>query len=204
MSRHIERAEARTGRRNAENIAAERTARIEPVSWRASAETADQPRPVPPHSASPFVARRRILWGDTDPARIVYTGRFSTFLLDAIENWYHERLGTDWYRLNLDENIGTPFVNVTLDFMSPVTPREDLALTVFVDRIGTTSLTFRVEAHGATTGRLNFVGRATQVFMDNEAGVKCPVPARFRAVLEHEAGLARGAAPDQDATSTRR
>jgi acyl-CoA thioesterase FadM len=33
----------------------------------------------------PFVHRRRILWGETDAARIAYTARFLDFAMEAAE-----------------------------------------------------------------------------------------------------------------------
>lgn len=140
-------------------------------------------RPTPPGAAGaepPFVHRRTITWGDTDPARMAYTGRFADFMLEAIEAWFRARLGTDWYRLNVDEGLGTPFVNLAMDFKSPVTPREDLDVGVRVARVGTSSLSFAVEAHGANTRRLCFTGSATCVFVDGQRLKPIPIPRKYR------------------------
>ena len=79
---------------------------------------------------TPYAHRRVIGWGDVDPARIAYTGRFADFMMEAIEGWYRDRLDTDWYRLNLDEGCGTPFVQLSLAFKHPVTPREPIDVLV--------------------------------------------------------------------------
>jgi 4-hydroxybenzoyl-CoA thioesterase len=139
-----------------------------------------------PSAAEPqgFVHRRLVTWGDTDPARMAYTGRFADFMLEAIEAWFRARLGTDWYRLNLDEKIGTPFVGLAMDFKSPVTPREALDIAVRVARVGGSSLSFAVEAHGADTGRLCFTGTATCVFVDAERLRPIPIPDKYRQRIE--------------------
>ena len=133
--------------------------------------------------AARFVHRRTVTWGDTDPARMAYTGRFADFMLEAIEAWFRARLDTDWYRLNVDEKIGTPFVSLAMDFKAPVTPREPLDVAVRVARVGTTSLSFAVEATGADTRGLCFTGTATCVFVDAERLTPIPIPERYRARL---------------------
>jgi acyl-CoA thioesterase FadM len=138
---------------------------------------------VPPEAAGealPFVHRRTITWGDTDPARMAYTGRFPDFMLEAIEAWFRARLDTDWYRLNVDEGMGTPFVNLAMDFKSPVTPREAVDIAVRLARVGTSSLSFAVEAHGADTRRLCFTGTATCVFVDAKQLKPIPIPDKYR------------------------
>ena len=74
----------------------------------------------------PFLHARRIRWGESDPARIVYTARFLDFAMDAIEAFFTDRLGASFYEFNMDHGLGTPFVHVELDFRSPLTPRDTL------------------------------------------------------------------------------
>jgi acyl-CoA thioesterase FadM len=39
----------------------------------------------------PFIHRRRVKWGESDPARIAYTARFLDFAMDAIEAFLQDR-----------------------------------------------------------------------------------------------------------------
>lgn len=103
-----------------------------------------------------FVHTIHVRWADCDPAEIAYTGRIPCFALEAIDAWWAEKIGYDWYRLNLDRDIGTPFVHLDLDFRSPVTPRYPLLCDVRLVKLGNTSLTFRVE--GRQGGTLCFEG----------------------------------------------
>ncbi len=107
-------------------------------------------------TTAPFVHRIDVRWGDSDPAAIAYTGQIPRLALEAIEAWWQRHTGYDWHRLNLDRNIGTPFVHMTLDFRSPVTPRHMLECEVSLLRLGQTSITHHVK--GDQNGALRFEG----------------------------------------------
>lgn len=142
----------------------------------------------------PFVYRRPIGWGDTDAARIVYTGRFADFALEAIEGWFRDRLGTDWYRLNVDERIGSPFVHLSLDFERPVTPRDAVDVTVLLRKAGRSSLTFAFAGASATGAKRLFHGKGVCVFVDTRTMKSTPVPDRYRPAVEREAAAAQAVA----------
>ena len=148
-----------------------------------------KPTETPDDSAgAPFVYRREIFWGDTDTALIVYTGRFVDYALEAIESWYRVHLDTDWYRLNVDRKIGTPFVHVEMDFVSPLTPKDRLAVEVRVDHMGTSSLGFRVLGY-ANEERLSFRGHMVCAFIDIATKSKIPIPEAFRdRIAAYQAG----------------
>lgn len=125
----------------------------------------------------------RVSWGDCDPARIAYTARIPWWALDAINAWWEEHLGGDgWYQLELDRNVGTPFVHMSLDFRAPVTPRHRLICKVGPTRLGTASIAFRVE--GWQDGVLCFEGRFVCVFIVARDFRPQPAPADIRAVVE--------------------
>lgn len=124
----------------------------------------------------------RVTWGDCDPARIVYTARIPWFALDAINAWWEHHLdGDGWFQLEIDRGVGTPFVNMSLDFRSPITPRHRLICSVWPKRLGETSITFRVD--GMQDGVLCFEGSFTCVFIDAAKFTKCPPPEEIRAVV---------------------
>ena len=118
-------------------------------------------------------------WADCDPAAIAFTGRIPYFALEAIDAFWREMVGLDWYQLNLDQNIGTPFVHLSLDFSAPVTPRHKLACNVEVTRLGTTSISFRVS--GFQNAILCFKGIFTCVFVVSDAMRPRQPPADIRA-----------------------
>jgi acyl-CoA thioesterase FadM len=140
-------------------------------------------------AAAPFVHRRRILWGETDAARIAYTARFLDFAMEATEAWFRERLGAGWYELNLDHGVGTPFVHASLDFRSPLTPRDELETTVLLTRVGGSSLRFAATGRADGGRRLVYEGTLVCAFVDPAAMRPIRAPEVFRPALEREAAL---------------
>ena len=76
-----------------------------------------KPTEMDPRPAGAICHKINVTWGDCDPARIVYTGRLPWFALDAINGWWEVQLGGDgWFQLEVDRNLGTPFVRLEMDF----------------------------------------------------------------------------------------
>ncbi|MFT6558496.1 acyl-CoA thioesterase [Sneathiella sp.] len=132
--------------------------------------------------ALPFIHSVRVGWGDCDPAKIAYTGRLPCFALEAIDAWWQEHVGQDWYCLNLDRNVGTPFVHLSLDFSSPVTPRFALECEVRLRKIGESSVTFQVI--GRQDGIDCFTGTFVNVFVEADSFKKQSAPPDIRSLIE--------------------
>ena len=124
----------------------------------------------------------RVGWADCDPANIAYTGRLPDFALEAIDAWWEHVVGDDWFALHADRQLGTPFVNMSLDFRSPVTPRFRLRCRVSLVRLGRTSITFKVSGYQADT--LCFEGSFTEVFMRAGEFKAVPPPDDIRSLVE--------------------
>jgi len=107
----------------------------------------------------------RVGWADCDPARIAFTGRIPYWALEAIDAWWGEVTGVDWYALNVDRGFGTPFVHMDLDFRAPVTPRHALICAVRLEALGNSSIRHRVE--GRQDGVLCFEGAFVSVFVES-------------------------------------
>lgn len=141
--------------------------------------TGQTSRPAP----AIFEHEIRITWGDCDPAQIAYTGRLPWFCLDAINAWWEHHLGGDgWFQMELDRNVGTPFVHMSLDFRSQVTPRHRLICTVWPSRLGEKSIEFRV--NGTQDGVLCFEGRFVCVFTIADTFKSQPAPPDIRKMIE--------------------
>jgi acyl-CoA thioesterase FadM len=135
-----------------------------------------------------FVHRRIITWSDTDAAGIAYSGRFPVFALEAIDGWFLDRLGSDWYGLHKSHAGGTPFVHMSLDFRASLRPRDELLTTVALAKVGRTSLTFAVTGRVAS-GAVSFEGKFVCVFVADATGKPRPIPDQFRAAVDREAAL---------------
>ncbi|SPF81617.1 acyl-CoA thioesterase [Pseudoprimorskyibacter insulae] len=123
----------------------------------------------------------RVTWGDCDPAKIAYTARLPWFALDAINGWWEAKTGDGWFQMEMDRNMGTPFVSMSMDFRSPVTPRHRLICKVWPNRLGTTSVGFHVD--GYQDGTLCFGGDFVCVFTQADAFRKMPPPERIREIV---------------------
>ncbi|MCZ4256407.1 thioesterase family protein [Sulfitobacter sp. PR48] len=133
--------------------------------------------------ADPFIHPVNVTWGDCDPARIAYTARLPYFALDAINAWWEAHLGGDgWFQMEIDRNVGTPFVSLAMEFRSPVTPRHTLMCDTFPTRLGDKSISFAV--NGSQDGKLCFEGRFTCVFTIADQFRSQPVPPDLRAIVE--------------------
>lgn len=139
---------------------------------------------MPDTGATPtFEHEIRVGWGDCDPAKIAYTGRLPEFALRAIDAWWEHTLGGDgWYQLEMDRGFGTPFVNLTMDFRSPVTPRHRLKCEVWPTKLGNKSISFRVL--GRQNGVLCFEGNFTCVFTQAGTVQTRPAPPDIRTIVE--------------------
>lgn len=136
-----------------------------------------------PHKAHQHLVR--ITWGDCDPARIVYTGRIPGYALDAINGWWEEQLdGDGWFQMEVDRNVGTPFVRLEMDFRRPITPRHDLICYVWPVQLGRTSIAFRVD--GEQDGQLCFSSRSVNVFTIADAFEKQSPPEELRLIVERQ------------------
>jgi len=124
----------------------------------------------------------RVGWGDCDPAAIAFTARVPWWALEAIDAWWEHHGFGGWYGLNLDHNLGTPFVKMNIDFSAPVTPRQRLICAVRPNRLGQTSVGFRVT--GRQDGTLCFEGDFVSVFVVSDRFEKRPPPDDIRALIE--------------------
>lgn len=111
-----------------------------------------------------FELERSIPFGYCDPAGIIYTPRALDICLEAIDDFWKSILdGTGWYEMNIDLDRGTPFVNVNIDFKSPITARAPLQVKVEVIKLGKSSATFQITA--VQQERTCFVAQLTSVIV---------------------------------------
>ena len=137
---------------------------------------------MPDPSETVFHHPVTVRWADCDPARIAYTGKIPGFALEAIDAWWETYIGADWYEMNIDRNLGTPFVHLSLDFKSPVTPRHVLICVVRLVKVGESSVSFEVQ--GWQDNTLCFEGRFVEVTVEAEAHKKISIPDDIKGKLE--------------------
>lgn len=124
---------------------------------------------------APFVHRRRLRFGESDAAAIVYTANFFDYALDAIDAWYEAIAGVSLYDLNTKHAMSCPFVHGGLDFHAPLRPGDDLCVRVLVDRMGRSSLSFAVDG-SLEDGSRRFSGRFIISFIAPALMKSIPIP----------------------------
>ncbi len=128
---------------------------------------------------APIEYTRRPQWSDTDAARIVYTGRIADYVIEAIDHFMREVVRIPWFELNLDHHLGTPFVSLSYDIYTPITPRDELRCPVLVEKLGNSSVIFHVEIY-LEDGTKAVDGRSVNVFVDNRDMTKVDIPSDIR------------------------
>lgn len=126
-----------------------------------------------------FVYKRKVQWGDCDPAAIVYTPRFLDYALEAIDAWMGTVLGADWFVMNTQMGIGGPMVHVALDFQSPARAGDVIALDVRLEKATRSALTFVVQGKVGAKRRI-YTARCVSVIIDRKRFKSMPLPPTFR------------------------
>ena len=128
----------------------------------------------------PVTVRRRVLWAECDPARIVYTGRFFDYI-SAAYHWFLRTVLNEGEPL-ASFGLSTPIKAVTLEFHHVLRPDDWFEMVVRVSEIRTR--TFDVEIAAKLNENLAFTGRISPIFVDDATKVSCPIPEVFRNKLE--------------------
>jgi 4-hydroxybenzoyl-CoA thioesterase len=92
----------------------------------------------------PMCYRRRIAWGDCDPAGIIYTPRVLDVAMETLERWYIDVLDADWPKLNSKMAMGAPTVRAEIDFVAAPKPDEYILSELLVQTIGNSSVTYMI------------------------------------------------------------
>lgn len=133
--------------------------------------------------SAPFVLRRRMRFGESDAAQIIYTGVFPQLALEAVEEWFAVWGDAEWYAINMHRGFGTPFVHLSVDLKAPLRPAEVVDLTVRLPKVGTTSMTFQVEGR-RPDGVLSFTSTLVCVTAQPAEERKIPIPDPLRARID--------------------
>ena len=130
----------------------------------------------------PFTTTRTILFGDCDPAGIVYTPRIAYFVIEAIHEFLSDRLGGEGLRKVFAMGILPPARALSIEFLSPMTWDEVISIEVGSEAPGTTSFGFVVEGRQASD-EVTFRASMTQVCICPESKHPTALPEALRQAL---------------------
>jgi 4-hydroxybenzoyl-CoA thioesterase len=104
----------------------------------------------------------RVEFNHCDPAGIVFYPRYFEMTNSVCENFFREVVGYSYHAMMAD-GIGTPTARVETDFRAPSRLGDLLDWLLVVERLGGSSVTFRLEARCAGDHRLT--ARLTLVWL---------------------------------------
>ncbi|MHA6758167.1 acyl-CoA thioesterase [Streptacidiphilus sp. PAMC 29251] len=131
--------------------------------------------------------RGRVEWMDTDAAGHHHNSSIVRFVEAAEAQLMRDRGLTEYFGVS-------PRVRYEADFSSTLRFGQEVTSTVVLERVGTSSLTFRFEVWGEQTGdqprRLAARGRYVTAHVPRGTGRSAPWPDQWRAALTAPTGAA--------------
>ena len=134
-------------------------------------------------SRAPFVVRRRVRWADCDPAGVVFTGKFSEYLLGAVNLFFGDLAGGPYMKWTASLGVDTPCKGLELTFHGALWPEDEFDMRCAVSQIRRHSYDIGVEA-ARGDGRRVFSGRFSPICISREARKGVDIPPAYRAALE--------------------
>jgi YbgC/YbaW family acyl-CoA thioester hydrolase len=143
-------------------------------------------------TAQTFRVSRRLHWGETDPAAIIYGPQAFTIAIECIEELLIAATGLSFRDLNLKRAVGTPWVNMSCDFEKPLYAGEAYEVAVTLEKLGGSSFIYLVTALNKAGERL-FRVRLVGVAVDLATMKPKPIPDDLRRGLLPYVGMADAA-----------
>jgi acyl-CoA thioesterase FadM len=128
---------------------------------------------------APLRVRRRVKWGECDPAGVVYTPRFADYVISAFELFMRHLLRTE---SRDNHGFSTPCKALSLEFFASLQPDEEFEMTVLLADIR--NRTFDLEIEGRDLGGKDlFCARMTPITIkrgDRSRAIELPAMLRER------------------------
>lgn len=137
-------------------------------------------------SESPFVVRRTVRWSDCDPAGVVFTGKFTEYLLSAIAMYQSSMGGYAEVGLGKQHGVDTPCKAMAFEFIGTLWPGDVIDLHCGVGEIRQRSYTLHCAAR-RPDGQPVFKATFSPICVRLDKRIGTPIPSSLRAVLERHA-----------------
>lgn len=128
--------------------------------------------------------KRRVTWSDADPAGIMNSARAFDYSVEIIEEFYRRVLGWGFGDLIQRHGMGVPMVHVEADYLAPLPQGTTVMLSAALEKLGRSSVAWRVEARRADR-KIAFRVRAVTSFIRNDGFRSVAIPAAWRKKLSH-------------------
>lgn len=134
------------------------------------------PQPLHVHRLEPR-------WRDLDAFNHVNNSNFLTYLEEARIQWF-ARLGKPW----VTDAFAPLLAAVHINYKAPVPYPSRLAVELYLDKIGNSSVTLGHRIVDAEAGTLHADGYVVMVWIDRASGKPVPLPESIREVTEAPSG----------------
>lgn len=131
----------------------------------------------------PITVRRRVLWGECDPAAVVYTPRFADYAASARDWFMNEGLGFPDRPHPLRTGTIFPMRAMTFDFSGFLAADDLFDMVVTVADVSARTFTIEIAAT-RTDGVRAFTARLTSVAVDSETRRSVQLSPEFRDALD--------------------
>jgi acyl-CoA thioesterase FadM len=127
----------------------------------------------------PVVIRRRVKWGECDPAGVVYTPEFADYVISAAELFYGELLGMPPQEAKRAHGFGTPTRALSFDFRRSLRPDDIFVMTVIVEDLRDRTYVLNIVAR-TPNDEIIFIATLTPVCVSRDERTSIPIPEEFR------------------------
>jgi len=131
----------------------------------------------------PVVVRRRVKWGECDPAGVVYTPVFSEYVVSAFHLFLESLLGSPLLEELRELDFDTPIRALSLDFKQSLYPAQLFEMTVYVVDVRNTTFELGI-LFADESGNEIVVAKVTSICVHFAERRSCAVPGRLRELLE--------------------
>ena len=131
---------------------------------------------------SRFKISRAVLFGDCDPAGVIYTPRIAHYVVEAVLEFQSHIMGMPAARAIMALGVLPPARELNIEFLAPLSYDDTLAIEVGVAHIGDTSFACAVDAI-RQDGVPAFRARFTQVCVSVDDKRPYPLPDELRDAL---------------------
>lgn len=134
-------------------------------------------------SRDPFIIMKRVRWMDCDPAGVVYTGKFSEYLLLAVNYFFDELGGGNYFTWVKGLGVDTPCKGLDMEFHGALWPGDEFEMLCSVSAIREHSYDIRVAAT-QKGGRKVFTGRFSPICIRQDVRQRADIPEAMRVALQ--------------------
>lgn len=121
----------------------------------------------------------QLRWRDLDAFNHVNNSTFLTYLEEARIRWF-DSIGEPW----VTDVFAPLLAAVQLNYRMPVPYPADVVVELFVDKVGTSSITIGHAIASADGATLYCDGHVVAVWIDRASGRPCALPAAIRKAVE--------------------